>query len=170
MKNLLLHVCCGPCSTQAIETLIKDFKITVLYFNPNINPKEEYSKRLIEAKKVAKIYNLKLISLEYDHAKWLNAVKGLETEKENGNRCEECFRFRLKKTKELAENFDYFTTSLTVSPFKDSNKINKIGQEFKEKYLTCNFKDNDGYKKSIELSKRYNLYRQKYCGCEFSLA
>jgi len=165
--KLLLHVCCAPCSTHAIETLMKDYEVTLLFSNSNISPKEEYDKRLNNAKKISKIYKLKLIEDKYNHKAWLEFIKGFEHEPEKGERCKKCFEFNLKKTNNFAKDFDYFTTTLTISPHKDSNKIFEIGNKY-NKFLNINFKKEDGFKHSIELSNKHNLYRQNYCGCEFS--
>lgn len=192
MGKILVHACCCPCSTTAIETLenIKDFKeriisqiseneyfsnedITIFYYNPNISPKEEYDKRLNELKKFCNLKKIKVIEGEYDNNIWNELIKGFENCPEKGERCKICYEMRLKKTKEYAKNnnFEYFTTTLTSSPFKDSISVNEIGPKISEKetkFLICNFKKKDGYKRSIEISKEYNIYRQEYCGCIFS--
>lgn len=170
MKKLLLHVCCGPCSTACIEKLIEKYSITLFFSNSNIFPEEEYEKRKKELIKVANHFNIKVVEDEYSHSEWLEHIKGLENEKENGKRCEKCFAFNFQKVLKFMEgkDFDYFTTTLTVSPYKDSMKIFKIGKDLSSKFLEEDFKKKDGYKKSIELSKELNLYRQDYCGCEFS--
>ena len=173
--KLLLHSCCGPCSTSVIEKLKDYFDITVFYYNPNIEPKEEYEKRKKEQMKVLERHNLKYLDVDYENKEFKEIAKGLETEKEGGKRCHKCFLLRLKKTAEKAKenNFAYFTTTLTVSPYKNSEVINKIGlfleKEYGVKYLVSDFKKRDGYKRSIELSKEYGLYRQHYCGCFYSL-
>ncbi len=174
-KKLFLHSCCGPCSTVCIERLINDYDVTVFYYNPNIYPFEEYEKRKEEQKKVCKHFNVPVIDGDYNEEKWLEFVKGLENEKEGGSRCEKCFFYRLeetcKKAKEL--NFDIFGTTLTVSPHKSTPIINKVGNELSVKYdfpyLEASFKKQDGYLRSINLSKEMNLYRQNYCGCRFSV-
>lgn len=190
MTKILLHACCAPCSTSVIETFeeidrfrdriianyseIKDAKITVFYYNPNIEPKEEYKKRLEEVKRLCKEKNLSLIEFDYDNSNWRELVKGFEDCKEGGERCKLCFEMRLKKTASFAKknHYDFFTTTLTVSPYKNSELINKLGKEISEKenikFLECDFKRNNGYKDSIELSKKNNIYRQNYCGCSFS--
>ena len=174
MKKLLLHVCCAPCSTHVIETLKKDYNLTLFFYNPNIEPIDEYEKRLESTERYAKELKLPLIVGDYDNLEWHNAVKGHEDDKEGGERCSICFKYRLKKTTQLAKekNFDLFTTTLTISPFKNAEMINKIGNELKEKhnieFLKSNFKKQNGYLYSIELSKKYNLYRQHYCGCLYS--
>jgi epoxyqueuosine reductase len=166
--KLLLHVCCAPCSTHAIETVMKDYEVTLLFSNSNISPKEEYDKRLEQARKIAKIYKLKLIEDDYNHEAWLKYIKGFEQEPEGKLRCEKCFEFNLKQTNNFAKDFDYFTTTLTISPHKDSTKIFKVGKTTSNKFLEINFKKQDGFKHSIELSNKHNLYRQDYCGCEFN--
>jgi len=175
MQKVLLHVCCAPCSTYSIEKLQKDYEVTLFFYNPCIFPEAEYKKRLENAKIVAKEMNCKLISPEYNHQEFLDFIKGFEDEPENGLRCLKCFEQRLSKTSEYAfENgFDFFITTLTISPHKNSKKIFKIAEKISKKnkidFLEIDFKKKDGFKKSIELSKKYHLYRQNYCGCEFSL-
>lgn len=173
--SLLLHSCCGPCSSAVLEQLCPYFKVTVFYFNPNMDTFEEYTKRLdtqrqiIESLPAAK--GVKLIDGGYDHQSFLAAVKGYETEKEGEARCTLCFNYRLKATLDAAKGYDYFATTLTVSPHKNADVINTLGRKLengKVKYLISDFKKKEGYKRSIALSKEYNLYRQTYCGCEFS--
>ncbi len=178
MPSLLLHACCAPCSSACLEYLNENFKVTVFYYNPNISPMEEFEKRLAEEKRLVLEMPLaeevRIIEGEYDHGEFLNAVRGLEGEPEGGKRCFECYRLRLEKTAALAKEkgFDYFCTTLSISPLKNAQKINEIGYEIGEKYgvkwLPSDFKKKEGYKRSIELSKRYGLYRQNYCGCVFS--
>lgn len=172
--KLLLHSCCGPCSTTVLSFLKDYFDITVLYYNPNIEPLAEYEKRKSEQIRFINELNdpyVKFRDCDYDNVSFKNATVGLEKEKEGGARCSVCFKLRLEKTAQLAkdENFDYFGTTLTVSPYKNSRIINEIGafleQAYGVQYLYSDFKKNDGYKKSIELSHKYNLYRQNYCGC-----
>ena len=173
-NKLLLHSCCGPCSTAVIERLKDYFDITVLYYNPNIEPIDEYLKRKEEQLKVLKEYNIKFKDIDYLNEEYRKKVIGYEKEPENGARCHSCYELRLEKTAILAKenNFDYFATTLTVSPYKNARVINEIGLKLQDKYgvkyLISDFKKEDGYKKSIELSKKYNLYRQDYCGCLFS--
>lgn len=173
-NKLLLHSCCGPCSTSVIERLKDDFDITILYYNPNIEPYEEYEKRKKEQLRILDIYKVKYIDIDYLNEEYRTKVKGYEKEKENGFRCHLCYELRLEKTAVYAKenNFDYFGTTLTVSPYKNSKVINEIGLNLESKYqvsyLLSDFKKEDGYKKSIDLSKKYNLYRQDYCGCLFS--
>lgn len=172
--KILLHTCCAPCTTEVIERLKKD-EIVLFFSNSNIYPKDEYLKRLENAEKISKIYNLKLLVDLYNHEKWLEFIKGLEDEKEGGKRCLKCFEFNLrlaaKKANEL--NINNFTTTLTISPYKNSKEIfsiaKEIEKEFSVNFLDIDFKKKEGFKKSIILSNKYNLYRQSYCGCEFSL-
>jgi predicted adenine nucleotide alpha hydrolase (AANH) superfamily ATPase len=171
MKKLLLHVCCAPCSTHVIEVLKQNYELTLFFYNPNVEPLNEYEQRLITAEEFAKKLNLPIIIGDYDNIEWHNAVKGHEQDEEGGERCGICFRYRLEKTAQLAkeEGFDIFTTTLTVSPFKNPETINKIGKELREKhnieFLEADFKKDNGYMHSVELSKEHNLYRQNYCGC-----
>lgn len=173
--RLLLHVCCGVCAAYVCRILKADFSVELFFYNPNIFPENEYFKRLNEAEKIAKIHDLNIITGDYKHDAWLKAVGGHENDKEGGKRCEICFAYRLRKTAELAakKNYDYFTTTLSVSPRKKSEIISGIGnnsaKKYKAAYLDKNFKKRDGFKKTIELSKNFNLYRQNYCGCEFSV-
>ena len=178
VKSLLLHSCCAPCSSHVIDTLTKYFDITILYYNPNIEPYEEYERRKEEEKRFIREYpnvnKLDIIDCDYDNDKFISMSKGLENEPERGARCIKCYYLRMdytaNKCKELG--YDYFGTTLTVSPYKDSNKLNEIGESLEKKYnvnyLYSDFKKNNGYKHSIELSKEYNLYRQDYCGCKYS--
>ncbi|MBD3355368.1 hypothetical protein GF361_05275 [Candidatus Woesearchaeota archaeon] len=169
--KLLLHTCCAPCSTHVIEELKKEYDITLFFYNPNVEPIQEYEKRLVEAERLAKELNIPIIVGDYDNIKWHNAVKDYESEPEGGKRCEICFRFNLQKTAKLAKekNFDFFTTTLTVSPYKNNEVINRIGKDIdEERFLEKDFKKQNGYMHSIELSKKHNLYRQNYCGCLYS--
>ena len=177
-KKLLLHSCCAPCSTSCIERLTKYFDITILYYNPNIEPKEEYEKRKkyqIELiKKFNSVNKLNYIDCDYDNNIYHEKVKGLENEKEGGARCNVCYFLRMEKTALLAKKlgYDFFATTLTVSPYKHSKTINEIGKILEEKYninyLYSDFKIENGYKRSIELAKEYELYRQDYCGCLYA--
>lgn len=173
-KTLLMHSCCGPCSTACITRLKDYFDITILYYNPNIEPKSEYEMRKSEQIKVIEKYNIKYMDIDYDNETFRKLTHKFSDEKEGGVRCEICFGIRLKKTAILAKqnNFDYFTTTLTVSPHKNSQIINKIGENIGKtlevKYLYADFKKKEGYKKSIELAKELDLYRQNYCGCLYS--
>ena len=177
-KKLLLHSCCAPCSSHVITHLTKYFDLTILYYNPNIFPYKEYQKRKKEQLKLIKeiptINKINTIDCDYENSFYEEKIKGYETCKERGARCEICFNIRLEKTAKLAheKKYDYFCTTLTVSPYKNSDLINQIGEALSKKYqvnwLYSDFKKNNGYKNSIELSKKYNLYRQNYCGCIYS--
>lgn len=178
VPSLLLHSCCAPCSSYVLEYLSNFFNITVFYYNPNIHPELEYRKRVEEQKEFIEKLPVKrkinFIEGKYLPEEFFDIAKGLEEEREGGIRCFKCYELRLKeaakKAKEL--NFDYFTTVLSISPHKNAEKINEIGekisQEFGVKFLNSDFKKKNGYKRSIELSKDYNLYRQDYCGCVYS--
>jgi len=176
-KKLLLQCCCGPCSSYVLEYLTKYFDVTVLYYNPNIQPEEEYEKRLFWMRATASKYpeTVSVLECAYDGEVYTAAVRGLENEPEGGARCVRCFELRLRETARLAKEggFDYFCTTLSVSPHKDAQTINEIGlaleKEFGVKWLPADFKKCGGYLRSIELSKEYGLYRQSYCGCLFSL-
>ncbi len=179
VPTLLLHSCCAPCSSYCIEYLSQYFNITVLYYNPNIYPEAEYEKRKAEQKRLISEmdtkYPVKMLDCDFQSEKFYSAVKGLETCREGGERCFICYRLRLEKTVAEAKKygFDYFTTTLTISPLKNAQKINEIGEELSAEYgvkfLPSNFKKREGYKRSIELSKEYDLYRQNYCGCVYSI-
>ncbi len=176
--SLLLHCCCAPCSSYVLKYLSPYFDITALFYNPNISPQEEYMFRLNELGRLIVEMGLaqkvKLIEADYESEKFEALAQGLETYKEGAERCFKCYNLRLSKMAEIAkaQNFDYFATTLTVSPYKNADKLNVIGQqlasEYKVNYLPSDFKKCNGYKRSIELSKQYNLYRQNYCGCRFS--
>lgn len=172
--KLLLHSCCAPCSTTVIERLLSYFNITIIYYNPNIEPIEEYEKRKQEQIKIIKEYKLNYLDCDYNNNLFHEMSKGLEDIPEKGIRCHKCYRLRIEYTakKALEYNYDYFGTTLTVSPYKLSNIINEIGldleKQYKVKFLVSDFKKNNGYKNSIELSKKYDLYRQNYCGCIYS--
>lgn len=169
--SLLLHACCGPCASSVLELLKDAFAITIYFYNPNIHPEEEYIKRLNEFKKLG---SYPLISAPYQTNDYDEAIKGMENLGERSERCFACYKLRLEQTAILAKQreFTYFTTTLSLSPYKDSDKINELGQKLAEvydvKFLYSNFKKNDGYKRSIELSKALGLYRQNYCGCCYS--
>lgn len=170
-KRLLLHVCCGPCSTTCIKRLIEDgFEITLWFSDDNIFPESENIKRYENLLIVAKEYNLECLYKPYHHEKWLEAIKGFEEEREGGKRCGLCFNYNLKTTESKAKELGipYFSTTLTVSRYKNSKRIFKIGDEL-DGFLDFDFKKKGGYEESIKLSKDLNLYRQHYCGCEFSL-
>ena len=175
--TLLLHACCAPCSTASLEYLAQYFDITLFFYNPNISSAEEFGKRLDELKRFTEecpfAKGIKIISPEYNHLEFLNVVTGLENAKEGGARCEKCFRLRLNKTAEQAEKsgFEYFATTLTISPLKNAEKINLCGEAAvvgNVIYLPTDLKKRERYKRSIELSREYGLYRQSFCGCEFS--
>ena len=173
-----MHVCCAPCSSYVLKVLSDYFNISLCYYNPNITDKDEYDKRLNELKKF--INNIKyknevnIIDIEYNNLDFFNVIKGLEDEPEGGKRCYECYELRLDYTAKMAKSlgYDYFTTSLSISPYKNAEWLNKIGMNLENKYgvkyLVADFKKKNGYKESIELSKKYNLYRQDYCGCIYS--
>ena len=178
VPTLLIHSCCAPCSSYVLEYLSQYFKITIFYYNPNIYPKEEYLKRVEEQKRLISQLPTKnpvdFIEGGYDDTKFYNAIKGLEHIKEGGERCFACYRLRLEETAKLAKElgFDWFTTTLSISPYKNAPKLNEIATELSEIYqvknLPADFKKKEGYKRSIQLSAQYNLYRQDYCGCVFS--
>ena len=177
-KKLLLHSCCGPCSSYVISYLTNYFDITILYYNPNIYPYDEYLKRKQEQIKLINEIdcsnNLDIMDCDYDNDLYEKCIIGLENEPERGNRCMVCYNLRMEKTAKMAKecNYDYFCTTLSVSPYKNSEWINKIGEKLQNKYninwLYSDFKKKDGFKQSILLSKKYNLYRQDYCGCIYS--
>lgn len=196
--RLLLHSCCAPCSSHCMEYLREHFRLTVFYYNPNITEPEEYEKRLAEEKRLIAAYNrqveegdfagmhstpaanrIGILEAPYDPEAWFEAVRGLEACPEGGDRCTVCFKMRLRRTAETAAachdsegGFDFFTTTLTISPLKDALRLNEIGlrmaEEYGVKWLPSDFKKKDGYKRSIELSGKFGLYRQNYCGCVFS--
>lgn len=178
VKHLLLHSCCAPCSSYVIEYLSRYFQITVFYYNPNISAEEEYRKRVLEQQRFIKEFPAKypvdFVRGDYEPRVFFDTVKGYEQCKEGGERCFLCYELRLKKTAQLAaeKGYDYFTTTLTISPLKNSVKLNEIGlrlgEEYGVPYLLSDFKKKEGYKRSIELSKEYGLYRQNYCGCAYS--
>ncbi|MBQ6546998.1 MAG: epoxyqueuosine reductase QueH [Bacilli bacterium] len=175
--KLLLHSCCGPCSSSVLEFLTKYFDIDVLYYNPNIYPEEEFVKRKNEQEKLLKKLdkNIKFIEGNYNYDLYKEKVRGLEQEPEGGLRCKSCISLRMEETCRYAKEhgYDFFTTTLSVSPHKNSKMINEIGfsleKEYNMPYLYSDFKKKEGYKRSIVLSKEYDLYRQDYCGCQFSL-
>lgn len=178
VPTLLLHSCCAPCSSYTLEYLSRYFSITVFYFNPNISPKAEFDKRFAEQKRLIEALpaenKISLICGDYNYDEFLNIARGYESVPEGGERCFRCYRMRLEKTAKLAKQkgFDYFCTTLSISPLKNSQKINEIGFDVAEKYgvkwLPSDFKKREGYKRSIELSREYDLYRQNFCGCVFS--
>ena len=180
VPTLLLHCCCAPCSSYVLEYLSEYFKITVFFYNPNIDPESEYTKRILELQRLIGSMNLKypvsFIAGQYDSDRFYEMAKGLENVKEGGERCFKCYELRLREAAEIAKEgeFEYFTTTLSISPHKNAQKLNEIGQrlgeEYGVEYLLSDFKKKNGYKRSIELSEEYGLYRQNYCGCVFSKA
>lgn len=176
--RLLLHSCCAPCSSYVLEYLSEFFEITVFYYNPNIYPDDEYVKRVHEQENLIQTMELKLpvrfLAGQYDKERFYQMAEGLEEVREGGARCFACYELRLRETAQKARegNYDYFTTTLSISPLKNSQKLNEIGlrvaDEFGLEYLVSDFKKKNGYKRSVELSEQYGLYRQDYCGCEFS--
>ena len=176
--SLFLHVCCAPCSSYVLEYLSEHFQITVFYYNPNISPESEYLKRKAELNRLIGEMPFKnhvsVVDYDYDSNVFFDSVKGLEHCPEGGERCFVCYDLRLRKTAEVAKEkgFDYFASTLSISPLKNAAKLNEIGQklatEYDVKWLPNDFKKREGYKRSIELSREYNLYRQDYCGCVFS--
>lgn len=178
VPKLLLHSCCAPCSSYVLEYLSQYFEITVLYYNPNISPETEYRTRVAEQERLIRELPAKhpvsFMAGEYHPEQFYGAVKGLEDCPEGGERCTICFEMRLREAAQTAKNggFDYFTTTLSISPLKNAEKLNSIGaslaQEYGIAYLHSDFKKKNGYKRSVELSAEYGLYRQDYCGCVFS--
>lgn len=179
VPKLLLHSCCAPCSSYVLEYLSNYFEITVFYYNPNIFPESEYTKRIWEQQmlidKLPSKNPVSFMAGRYDRERFYEMAEGMEHIKEGGARCLRCYELRLRETAEIASNagFDYFTTTLSISPLKNAAKLNEIGlrlaKEYGTAYLPSDFKKKNGYKRSIELSKLYGLYRQDYCGCEFSM-
>ena len=178
VPSLLLHSCCAPCSSYVLEYLSEYFKITVLYYNPNISPKEEYEARVREQKRLIGemdfTYPVSFLEGNYVPEDFYEMAKGHENDKEGGERCFLCYEMRLREAAEAAKmgNFDYFTTTLSISPLKNAQKLNEIGirlaKEYGIAYLMSDFKKKNGYKRSVELSAEHHLYRQDYCGCVFS--
>ncbi|MBI5043916.1 MAG: epoxyqueuosine reductase QueH [Nitrospirae bacterium] len=172
--KLLLHICCAPCSTAVIERLKDKFEITGYFYDPNIHPEEEYMRRLGEAKELYNKIGIPLIEAQYDAEIWFKLTENLKQELEGGKRCKVCYDMRLEKAAEFAKEngFDIFTTVLSISPHKKASVINSIGRGLSEKYgikfYEADFKKKDGFKRSLELSRKYNLYRQDYCGCIYS--
>ena len=176
--KLLLHACCAPCSSYVLEYLSEFFEITIYYYNPNIHPENEYIRRINELKKFLTEFKTKnkvnLVEENYNSLEYFNKIKGLEDLGERSERCYNCYELRMENAALYASknNFDYFTTTLSISPYKNSNWLNEIGKNLEEKYnikyLYADFKKKNGYKRSLELSKEYKLYRQDYCGCIYS--
>ena len=179
-KHLFLHSCCAPCSSYVLEYLSNYFEITTFYYNPNIYPESEYTKRILEQQTlIAKMrtqHPIAFMAGAYDKDRFYEMARGMEHLKEGGERCFRCYELRLREAAEVAKKcgFDYFATTLSISPLKNAVRLNEIGlrlsKEFGVAYLPSDFKKKNGYKRSIELSKKYGLYRQDYCGCEFSVA
>ena len=173
--GMLLHVCCGPCSTEVVERLSAEHDLVLLFFNPNIFPEEEHDRRMSEARRYAEAHGHRFIGTRWDHGGWLAAVRGLEGEPEGGKRCAACFAFRLGMAARnaLEEGADVFTTTLTVSPHKNATAVNAAGEEAGRMagvaFLAADFKKQDGFRKSCERARGAGMYRQDYCGCEFSV-
>ncbi|MCI8864918.1 MAG: epoxyqueuosine reductase QueH [Lachnospiraceae bacterium] len=178
VPRLFLHSCCAPCSSYVLEYLSPLFAVTVFYYNPNIFPAEEYEKRVEEQKRLivslSGAHAIDFVAGEYEPDKFIRMAKGLEKEPEGGERCFRCYKLRMEEAARLAARggYDYFTTTLTISPLKNAEKINEIGEQLAELYgvrhLPSDFKKKNGYRRSVELSAKYGLYRQNYCGCVFS--
>lgn len=178
VPKLLLHACCAPCSSYVLEYLSKYFEITIYYYNPNIEPYQEFEKRVEELRKLIKempvVHKVNIVVENYNNKEFKDAIRGYEKLKEGSERCFNCYQLRMERSAKYAKNkkYDYFTTTLSISPYKNSDKLNEIGtnleRKYKIKYLYADFKKKNGYKRSIELSKKYNLYRQEYCGCIYS--
>ena len=176
--TLLLHSCCAPCSSYVLEYLSNSFEITVFYYNPNIFPENEYTKRILEQQTLISDMKVKhpvsFLAGNYDRNRFFQIAEGLEHLREGGERCFKCYELRLEEAAKIASDagFDYFTTTLSISPLKNADKLNEIGTRLADKYgvkyLQSDFKKKNGYKRSIELSSEYGLYRQDYCGCEYS--
>jgi len=175
MIKILLHTCCSTCLGYPYNFLSKNYNVTIFYFNPNIYPESEYRKRLGDIKKFTEELNVNLIAGGYDYRSWQTYISGLEEEPEGGKRCERCFMYRLQKTASMAKSggFNYFASTMSISPHKNFKIINNIGKDLEKSYgisyLESNFKKKDGFKKTIEISKKYAFYRQNYCGCEYSI-
>ena len=179
VPRLLLHSCCAPCSSYVLEYLSQYFEVTVFYYNPNIYPESEYTKRVLEQQKLISEmrfkYPVTFIAGNYDSEKFYNMARGLENVKEGGERCFKCYELRLREAAKIAKNgeYDFFTTTLSISPLKNAQKLNEIGmllaEEYGIEYLLSDFKKKHGYTRSVELSEQYGLYRQDYCGCVFSM-
>ena len=179
VPRLLLHSCCAPCSSYVLEYLSQYFEVTVFYYNPNIYPESEYTKRVLEQQKLISEMRFKhpvtFIAGNYDSEKFYNMARGLENVKEGGERCFKCYELRLMEAAKIAKNgeYDFFTTTLSISPLKNAQKLNEIGmllaEEYGIEYLLSDFKKKNGYKRSVELSEQYGLYRQDHCGCVFSM-
>lgn len=179
VPRLLLHSCCAPCSSYVLEYLNRYFEITVFYYNPNIYPESEYTKRIWEQQELISrmpfLHPVSFLAGPYDQERFYEMARGLEHVKEGGERCLKCYELRLSEAARMAvkTEADYFTTTLSISPLKNVDRLNEIGmrlgEEYGVPYLPSDFKKKNGYKRSIELSREYDLYRQDYCGCEFSM-
>ncbi len=179
VPRLLLHSCCAPCSSYVLEYLNRYFEITVFYYNPNIYPESEYTKRIWEQQELISrmpfVHPVSFLAGPYDQERFYEMARGLEHVKERGERCLKCYELRLSEAARMAvkTEADYFTTTLSISPLKNADRLNEIGmrlgEEYGVPYLPSDFKKKNGYKRSIELSREYDLYRQDYCGCEFSM-
>ena len=173
-QKLLLHVCCGPCATEVIERLKNKYEVSLFFYNPNIQPEAEYDKRLEQVKKLSEIHDIELFIHEQDDDSWFKETEGLDNEPEGGRRCEKCFGLRVETAAKFAAGHDFeaFTTTLSISPYKNHFLLKRIGNRCAGRYgvdfIDDDFKQDKGYEKSIELSKKHNLYRQKYCGCIYS--
>lgn len=180
VPRLLLHSCCAPCSSYVLEYLSDYFDITIFYYNPNIFPESEYTKRILEQQtligEMHTRYPVSFLAGSYDRERFYEMAEGMEHLKEGGRRCLRCYELRLSEAAQVAKEggFDYFTTTLSISPLKNADRLNEIGvrleKKYGVKYLQSDFKKKNGYKRSIELSREFELYRQDYCGCEFSFA
>ena len=178
VPRLFLHACCAPCSSYVLEYLSRFFSVTVFFYNPNISPKEEYEKRVAEIRRLISemkfLHPVALVEGEYRPEDFYVMAKGMEDVPEGGERCFKCYRLRMEAAAKLAQEggYDYFTTTLSISPLKNAQKINEIGEQLAKEYgisfLPSDFKKKNGYKRSVELSEEYGLYRQDYCGCIFS--
>ena len=174
MKKILLHTCCAPCAIYVAKQLAKEYEVALFYYNPNIHPADEYQKRLQEIIKWAEKEKVELIEAKYNPEFWFKKIKGLELEPEGGERCWVCYELRLKQTAQHAEEngFDVFTSTMSISPHKNADKLNEIGEylakEYKVDYLASDWKKNEGFKIACQLSKQEDFYRQDYCGCVFS--
>jgi epoxyqueuosine reductase len=174
-QKLLLHVCCAPCASAVAEILAAGYKLEMYFFNPNIHPESEYAKRLEETRRLARAFGVKLRVGKYEHGAWLEVIKGHEDSPEGGSRCELCFAYRLKSAAELSsrKNIPIYATTLTISPHKNSYLVNKVGSAISrltgQVFLEEDFKESGAWQRSLILSKKFGFYRQKYCGCEFSL-
>ncbi len=173
-SKILVHICCAPDALYVVQLLQENYEVSGYFYNPNIHPESEYKLRLEETREIAGLINFNLIQEEYDPDRWFRMVKGFEDEPEKGRRCDICYAMRLDRTAKKAKEkgYDLFATIMTISPWKKAWKINQIGRmlgnKYKIKFLEADFKKKDGFKKSVELSRKFNLYRQNYCGCIFS--